>query len=714
MHLFHPHIHIDFKSSITLGFFLALISLPTSAQRIVGGLESNLDMQMTPDDDADRDDEEDNKEKKIVPVDISAWTIDEKYGNLTPAVVDTLQHLYPTRTLNEGAYGHYNHLGNLGTPRLNRIYMERSTGDDFIFINPYDQFFITTPKFLFFNTKSPFLNADYSWCGDKQTGDSHIKVTFTNNAGKRVNFGAIFDYMYAEGYYANQSAAHMGSSAFASYIGDRYDFHFYYTHNHMKTAENGGITDEEYITKPENQKKSFDSNDIPTLLSRTWSRQDHDIIHFNHRYNIGFWQTDSDSVGVHDTFVPVTSIFHTLHLQSMKRTYIAYNDPQNYHTYTYLPGDSANDRTNYLQIKNLIGLSLREGFNKYAVAGINAYIGFDRKTFKMLDGTPLPQSPTDPSSGSTVPFNNRLLMKESTESDVLIGGQIIRTQGTMVHYNVSAELVTAGDNQGDFNVNGHGELNLPVFGDTAQVSIDALIENKRPSYYIRHYHSKHAWWDDEDLDQQMRTRIMGTISIPHTRTTITVGVENIKNYTYFADCGKALADGAQSQWPITNNFTYAISPMQYGSNIQVISANLRQDFKFGPVHFDNDVTYQYTSHDAPLPLPTLSLYSNLYLQFKIAKVLKCELGGDVKFFTKYNAPAYSPVLGQFMTQNAANTKEIGNYPILSAYANFDLKRTRFYVQYYHANQSEGHYFWAPGYPVNPSCIRFGLSWNFYD
>ena len=163
-----------------------------------------------------------------------------------------------------------------------------------------------------------------------------------------------------------------------------------------------------------------------------------------------------------------------------------------------------------------------------------------------------------------------------------------------------------------------------------------------------------------------------------------------------------------------NTYTHNITPKQYSGDIQVISANLRQDFKFGPVHLDNEVTYQHTSHSAPLPLPTLTLFSNLYLEFKIAKVLNCQIGGDVRYFTEYTAPAYSPVMGQYMTQNSNNKIKIGNYPILSAYANFDLKRTRFYVEYYHANQSDGRYFWAPGYPVNPSCLRMGISWNFYD
>ena len=161
---------------------------------------------------------------------------------------------------------------------------------------------------------------------------------------------------------------------------------------------------------------------------------------------------------------------------------------------------------------------------------------------------------------------------------------------------------------------------------------------------------------------------------------------------------------------ISNN----VSPMQCSDNIQIISANLRQNFALGILHWDNDVTYQTCSHTDVLPLPKVSLYTNLYLRFKIAKVLKTEFGADMKYFTEYEAPDYSPVVGMFMNQNQLKKTKIGNYPLISVYANFDLKRTRFYIMYHHANQSDGRYFWAPGYPMNPSSIRFGLSWNFYD
>ena len=648
-----------------------------------------------------RPDSAETKKKKVVPNDVRAWIVDEKYGNMTDTHVDTLHHMFMNTDLPEGIEGHYNSLGNVGSPRMSRIFMERDIIPDFMFTSPFDMFFVDTENFRFYNTKSPFMNVTYNWNGSKNTGSDHVKATYTNNAGKKFNFGGIFDYIYGRGYYDTQSTSYMNASAWASYLADHYNFHFYYQHNFMKTAENGGIEDEEYITNPENMARELNSNDIPTVLSQTWNRQEHDVFFFNHHYNFGFYRDEEvDSVTTKEVFVPVSKIFHTVKLQNMMRNHRAYKETENYHSYTYLPGDTTQDYTKHFYVKNLLGLSLCEGFNKWALFGLNAYVGYEYNRFALPDSTRY--------GGYYTNTTGLVDQQEFHEHNVLVGGQIIRTQGTTVHYNLDGEFVVAGQDIGQFEVDGHAEVNIPLLGDTAQVALNGYIKNIGPSFYFDHYHGKHAWWDN-NFDNEFRQRIEGVINIPHTNTKITLGVENIKNFCYFQNTGIALptSDGNSV---VSNNVT----PMQCSDNIQVVSANLRQDFKLGILHWENDITYQTSSHSDVLPLPVVSLYTNLYLRFKIAKVLKTEFGADMKYFTEYNAPDYSPVIGMFMNQNAQKKEKVGNYPLLSVYANFDLKRTRFYVMYHHFNQSDGRYFWSPNYPMNPASIRFGLSWNFYD
>lgn len=689
------------NTTLLRSLLLALCTLyfvPVCAQRIISELESNAGYDgVNEADSMMRSDAKDGKKKTIVPTDVHAWTIDPIYGNREEIDVDTLQHLFQNDDQSEGREGDYNTLANLGSPRINRIFMLRQAEPSFIFTAPFGQFITPTELFRYYNTKSPYMNLTYTWCGDKRTGHDRFRATYANNVNKRMNFGGIFDYFYGQGFYDRQSTSFMNATGFASYTGERYDLHFHYTHNYMKWGENGGIENDLYITNPEDQPQSYSSNEIPVRLASTWNKLESDELFLNHRYHIGFMRTDSDSISIRETFVPVTTLFHTFSLQKHLKSYVTGdNAAGTFHTNDFMPFNStAFDHHRYLHVLNTVGISLREGFNRYAVAGLSAYVGFLHRRYEQpdiqnIDGTDIETK------------------TQHKEYNFLIGGQIIRTQGRLLHYQGNVQFFISGPKAGELSIDGKAELNLPLLGDTAQVAVCGFMRNTKPDYFYEHFHSKHAWWD-QALANTINTRIEGSVTLPHTRTVLSVGVENLKNHIYLANNGTDVtaANGTTYQ---TNN----IVVRQTTDHVQVLSARLRQDLKLGPVHLDNVVTWQKCTHEDILPLPVLSTYSNLYLYFVVAKVLKCEIGGDMIFFTRYYAPDYSPAVGLFTTQHPDRRIRIGGYPLMSVYANVLLKKCRFYVRYYHVNQSDGRSFWAPHYPMNPAGVHFGISWNFYN
>ena len=87
-----------------------------------------------------------------------------------------------------------------------------------------------------------------------------------------------------------------------------------------------------------------------------------------------------------------------------------------------------------------------------------------------------------------------------------------------------------------------------------------------------------------------------------------------------------------------------------------------------------------------------------------------------KYFTQYYAPDYAPAIGQFYLQNPETKYKLGGYPLVNAYINLHLKRTRFFLMMYNLVQGTGErsYFFAPHYPLNPRGLKLGLSWNFFD
>lgn len=683
-----------------------------------------------------------SSEEKIIPIGSYAWTINSRFGDVTPAVMDTLPDNFQNFNLTAGPTGQYNFLGNLGSPRLSRLFMDRKPYSNFIFADPFDYFYTPVDQFQFTNTLSPITNLSYHSCGTKQDGEDRLRAYFASNINKIAGIGFKLDYLYGRGYYNNQATSLFNGSLYGYYRGDRYDMHAWISVNHMRLGENGGIEDDNYITHPEDFARSFGSRDIPTNLSQNWNRNEDQTYYLTHRYNLGFYKdielpdslkpvmpadsvllqslrdslrtvyAQSDTAYQHKVmdslrndfmahqetpqeFVPVSSFIHTLSIRNAKHTAYSYNTPDNYYAdLFYGDPDNMSDRTRAYAIKNTFGIALLEGFNKWAKAGLTLFASHEYRHFMLPDLL-----------GSTK------IGRTYVENSLTVGGRLNKAQGKTLHYDVTGEVALLGEDVGQLDVDGRADLNFPLFKDTVQLAARAFIKNLNPSFYMRHYHSQFAWWDN-DLSKELRTRVEGTLSIGRTRTALTVGVENIKNYAYFATDKIPYYSESGS----LSGYSNRISVKQYGDNVQVFSAKLNQNFKWGILNWENEVAYQKSSNQDILPLPDLTAYSNLYIVFRFAKVLRIQLGGDVRFFTEYYAPDYAPIIQQFTVQSPETRIKLGNYPICNAYINFHLKHCRFYVNVNHVNNGTGNKnaFLVPHYPINPMNIHFGLSWNFFN
>lgn len=719
---------------------------------------------------------------KEIPEGIKVWTVDTRFGDRKAAVPDTISHMFMNSIFTTGLRGDYTTTGNLGAPRINRIVTDRPFGSQFIFTQPYD--FIITPieQFHFTNTLSPFTNITYNNAGNRTNGEDHLTTKFGVNAGKRLGVGFKFDYLYGRGYYQDQSTAHFNYTMYGSYLGDHYQAHLLMSTNHQKVSENGGITDDNYITHPESYSDKYSTNEIPTVLSQNWNRNDNQHIFLTHRYNLGFSRkvpmteeeikakkfamaskkeneaqkrkdkatqegrldddktvtlqgrpddakimgaepisqkkdnnrvaldkqaadsllaaekkTQIDTAWMKKEFVPVTSFIHTLKFDNYRRIYQAYKTPTDFYANTYtvdepLTGDSIYDKTRHYRLKNTFALSLLEGFNKWAKAGLKAFITSELRHFTL------------PSATGIDTYN---------EHNLSFGAQLSKKQGKTFHYDAIAETWLTGEDAGQLKIDGSADLNFKLFGDTLTLTANGFFYRLNPTFYYRHYHSRHAWWDNTNMSKILHSKIQGILNYQKTRTTLRVAVDEIKNYTYFAS-SHTITSGKRVNHAITVN--------QNSGAIHLLTASLSQDFTFGPLNWESVITYQNSSNKTVLPVPTLNLYSNVYLRFKIAHVLRCDFGADVRYFTKYYAPDYVPSLGQYAVQTNTNTTgsdsrvEIGNYPVVNVYANFHLKHTRFFIMMSHLNAGTGkkNYFYTPHYPLNQSILRFGLSWNFFN
>ena len=727
---------------------------------------------------------------KEIPKGIKVWTVDQRFGDRRQAELDTMSYMYPNTIFTTGLCGEYNTTGNLGAPRINRIFINRAEADQFLFTQPYDYIVSPVDQFHFTNTLSPFTNLDYNTAGNRTNGEDHFKAKFAVNAGKRLGVGFNVDYLYGRGFYSSQSTSHFKYLMYGSYIGDRYQAHLIFSTITQKVTENGGITNDEYIKHPESFDDNYATNEIPTVLERNWNRNNNLHVFLTHRYNLGFNRkvkmskeeiearkfamasqkenqaqkdleearrkakregrefdekkfkkqtfsgrpdnarvvntsvpTDStstkapseriavngkaaadslralevkaaqDTMWMKNEYVPVTSFIHTMKFDTYRRIYQAYETPKDFYADTFnpagnYPGDSIYDKTTHYRVQNTFAISLLEGFNKWAKAGLKAFVTSDLRHF-------------------TLPTETEIA-KAYNEHNLSIGAQLIKSQGKTLHYDATLETWLTGKDAGQMKIDADADVNFALFGDTVRLQASGFFHRLNPTFYYRHYHSKHFWWDNDDMSKIIHTRIEGKFDYEKTKTTVRVAFDNIKNHTFFA-----MGYNVTDDYGRTGN---TLSVVQKSGAISLLTLELQQKLKLGPLHWDNVITYQKSSDDVALPVPDLNIYTNLFLRFKIARVLKCDFGADARFFTKYYAPDYSPALGQYAVQTGDNRTEVGNYPIVNVYANFHLQRTRFFVMMSHINAGQGKpdYFLAPHYPLNQRIFRFGVSWNFYN
>ena len=133
------------------------------------------------------------------------------------------------------------------------------------------QFFTRPDQVLFTNSNVPYTNLTYYKAGNKVNGEERFKSYFSVNVNKQLAFGFNIDYLYGRGYYQNQSTSHFNAGLLVAIYGEKYQVQARSTTNFfLKMNENGGIADDQYITRPETcleERKSMN----PPLYRSNWN-----------------------------------------------------------------------------------------------------------------------------------------------------------------------------------------------------------------------------------------------------------------------------------------------------------------------------------------------------------------------------------------------------------------------------------------------------------
>lgn len=633
----------------------------------------------------------------------NAWTLSYPLGFAVPSTIDTIPFNYQRHVIPSMVTDAYVTPGNLGSPGQTLLiegFRPRST---FFFTDPLHHWLPTSGKQKFYNVYIPMTLAGYDFGGSRDTGQERLGATFAGSLNRRFGAGAFIDYLYSKGMYANQAAKDVAYGFNAYYKGDRYQTQAYFYAYNMVNKENGGITDPLYITDPAQLQggvSKIDTKSIPVNLSDAHSRSRGSRFYMSHTYNVGFWR----DVEVNDTltrqeYVPVTQFIYSLDWD--RATHIFTNAASNnsFWDHHYLTDGETYDKTSYSSLKNTIGISMIEGFQKWAKFGLSAYAQYELRRYTQANNGWLPPGSEEPGEGEDTPPAPDLtplpegvdIKPKASENLLWIGGRIAKTQGTTLRYDADVKFGLSGDVVGDLELSGNAYTQFRLLGDTVQLKANAHFRNTAQPYLLKNYISNHYIWQN-DFGKTRSFGVGGELLIPWTDTRISAGWRSLQNYVFFNTTGL---------------------PQQDGGTVHLFYASVKQHLNFGIWNWDNALTYQTSSNAEVIPVPALTLYSNMYLKFNAFRVLNLQIGVDADYYTRYRGYNYEPAT---MTFRVGEDWKVGNFPFMNAYVTAKLYKVRFYVLYSHFNKGwfTKDYFAMPLYPVNPARLLFGLSVDFAD
>jgi hypothetical protein len=219
-----------------------------------------------------------------------------------------------------------------------------------------------------------------------------------------------------------------------------------------------------------------------------------------------------------------------------------------------------------------------------------------------------------------------------------------------------------------------------------------LLNSKSPNFNFLLHQSSYDTYNWENNFSNINTRNLA-FSIDSKWGNASLEATNIDNYTYFDE----------------NNL-----PQQFADQVTYLKVKASKEFTFGKFALDNTLMYQKVGNGSSVfRVPEFVTRNTFYYSdywFK-GKPMQVQIGATFKYFTKYKANAYNPLLSEFTIQNST---EIG-YPTFDVFFNAQVRRTRLYfkIENVTSDFTDKNYFSAPNYPYRDFVIRFGLVWNWF-
>ncbi len=546
----------------------------------------------------------------------------------------------------------------------------------------YDVYKYKLENTRLYRTTRPFSMLGYQLATGKE---QMIKAMHTQNPRPNVNAGFDYRIINAPGLFTNQNTNHNNFRIFGNYQGTRkrYNATLVMLGNTIRASQNGGVSNVALL------KERKDRFSIPVKLGDSIELRRNPFITtiitgitytdftFFLRQSLDLGKKDSviinDSTTEH-LFYPKLRIQHSF---SVSNYNFRYND---------WIADSARYSTWYnLQLKDRVDtVAISEKWKVY------------ENDLSILQFPDTKNAAQFFLAGATLQNFKGLLTNRTLENyNINLHAEYRnRTRNKLWDMLVKGEYIISGFNSGDYST--FVTLDRFLNQRFGNVSLYFTNVNRTPSFVFDN-RSSFNLGNTNNFNKENIISFGATSN----NSIISLGVKNhlLTNYSYFRDYYHT----AQSSKVI---------------NLLQVSASRK--FKLTRHwNYYADAVLQQTDAGAPVNVPFLYTRSRLAYEGNFFKNLNLSAGLEVRYFTPYKANNYSPVVGQFFTQDSVT---IQNRPDVTAFLHFRIKSFSAYIRTENLNTvsfSNGFQFTennysAPGYPTQGMILRFGIQWGFVN
>ena len=564
--------------------------------------------------------------------------------------------------------------GNLGLAARDMLYQPQKTiGFDPGF-HSLDIYAMTHDDVIYYKARTPFSSLYYV-----SGGEQILQVTHSQNIKPNWNFGANYNRITSNGSYQRQRGDHFNAAVFTWYQSPskRYNLFANAVFNTLKAQENGGLPNDSLFTVGSNFargsenvnlnnarqlwrkssvliKQTYFVGRIDTLAQETSEKVlPTNKIAYTFRYDKDGFNFVGDELGEQDV-LPKGIIDSTYTSDSTAVRHV-----QNEFIYSFfLRGKSSSIIKNELKLD----LGIRHDFYQYA-----QYARYRDRT-------------------------NYYEYTNSFQNTTLLGGLGYRFSNR-IDLNVDAQQIFQGRQIGDFLY--EAKSNLLLSNSIGRIVLGAYMQNKSPEEIFNRYFGNHYSW----VNDFSRTKTLNfSFQYVNDKYKFDAGAEYylINDYLYFDQDG-----------------TNSIKPSQASGSINLLKISAGKRLRFGKFNLESFVVYQKTDHPNILRIPEVYTFNSFFMDQTFFKVLRTNVGFDIRYNTPFQSYSYSPAASQFYNGNAG---ELKSEPVVDVWLRASLRKANLFVKYEYANQNliNRGYYTVPDYPMQDSMLKFGVRWNFYD